>query len=144
MILPDLNVLIHAHNSDSPVHDQARRWWDSALGGTEGIGLAWVCILGFIRISTHRAILLNPMTPEDVCSRIAEWLALPHVHIVTVPDGHFGRLRDHLKRLGTAGNLTTDAHLATMAIERGYTLYSTDHDFARFPNLRWINPVACD
>ncbi len=142
MILPDINLLVHAHNSDSPVHERARQWWDGALGGTEGIGLAWACILGFIRVSTHRAILLNPMTPEEACSRIAEWLELPHVHIAVPADGHFERLRGHLRRLGTAANLTTDAHLATLAIERGYTLCGTDSDFARFPGLRWVNPVA--
>ena len=142
MILPDINVLIHAHNSDSPVHDKARDWWDGLLAGTEGIGLAWVTILGFIRISTHRSILLNPMTPDDACSRIEEWLQLPHVHLANAADGHFQRLRSHLQHLGTAGNLTTDAHLATLAVERGYTLHSTDNDFARFPKLRWINPLT--
>ncbi len=142
MILPDINVLVHAHNADSPVHGVARGWWDAALAGTEGIGLAWVTVLGFIRISTHRAILGNPMTPEDACSRIDEWLQLPHVHLAQPAEGHFPRLRRQLKQLGTAGNLTTDAHLATLAIERGYTLCSTDVDFARFPGLRWINPLA--
>ena len=141
MILPDINVLIHAHNTGSPRHEAARKWWDTALGGTEGIGLAWVTILGFLRITTHRGILGNPMTPADACSRIEEWLALPHVHIPVPAEDHFSRLRANLENLGTAGNLTTDAHLATLAMERGYTLCSTDTDFARFPGLKWRNPV---
>ena len=141
MILPDINVLIHAHNTGSPRHEAARTWWDTALGGTEGIGLAWVTILGFLRITTHRGVLGNPMTPADACSRIEEWLALPHVHIPVPAEGHFSRLRANLENLGTAGNLTTDAHLATLAMERGYTLCSTDTDFARFPGLKWRNPV---
>lgn len=82
------------------------------------------------------------MTPEEACSRIAEWLELPHVHIAAPADGHFERLRGHLQRLGTAANLTTDAHLATLAIERGCPRCSTDSDFVRFPGLRWVNPVA--
>lgn len=142
MILPDINLLVHAHNLDSPVHERARAWWDAALAGTEGIGLAWVTVLGFIRISTHRAILNNPMTPEGACSRIGEWLQLPHVHFAQPAEAHFLRLRSHLQHLGTAGNLTTDAHLATLAIERGYTLCSTDTDFARFQGLRWVNPLT--
>lgn len=141
MILPDVNLLIHAHNCESSRHQAARAWWDAALGGTEGIGLAWVAILGFIRISTHRGILVNPMTPDAACSRLDEWLSLPHVHIPQSAEGHFDRLRAHLERIGAAGNLTTDAHLATLAMERGYTLYSTDADFARFPGLKWINPL---
>jgi uncharacterized protein len=141
MILPDINVLIHAHNSESPIHEQARHWWDATLAGTEGVGLAWVVILGFIRISTHRNILQNPMTPTETCSRLEEWLSLPHFHIVTAAEGHFQKLRLQLETLGTAANLTTDAHLATLAIERGYVLHSTDSDFHRFPGLRWKNPL---
>jgi toxin-antitoxin system PIN domain toxin len=141
MILPDINVLIHAHNRDSVCHDAALRWWDSTLAGTEGVGLAWVTILGFVRISTHRGILSHPMTPAEACGRVDEWLTLPHVHIPVPAAGHFSRLRAQLERLGVAGNLTTDAHLATLAIERGYVLCTTDADFSRFPGLKWRNPL---
>lgn len=140
MILPDVSVLVHAHNSDSAVHERARRWWDGCLAGTEGVGLAWVTLLGFIRITTNRRILLRPLAVKDVLARIDSWLQLPHVHVPHPSDGHFGKLRQNLERLGTAGNLTTDAHLATLAVERGYILYSTDADFARFPGLRWVDP----
>jgi toxin-antitoxin system PIN domain toxin len=142
MILPDINLLIHAHNSESARHAPARAWWDECMGGSEGIGLAWVVILGFIRITTHRGILANPMTPDEACGRIDEWLALPHVHIPLPAAGHFARLGSQLRALGTAGNLTTDAHLATLAMERGYTLHSTDADFARFAGLKWVNPLV--
>lgn len=142
MILPDINLLIHAHDRESPRHDEARTWWDGVLAGTERVGLAWPVILGFIRIATHRGVLANPMTPGDACGRIEEWLSLPHVHTVVPADGHFERLRGRLDALGAAGNLTTDAHLATLAIERGYTLCSTDADFARFKGLTRRNPLA--
>jgi predicted nucleic acid-binding protein len=72
----------------------------------------------------------------------ASWLDLPHVHLAQPSDTHFVRLRAELERLGTAGNLTTDAHLAVLAMERGYVLCTTDTDFARFPGLRWINPCT--
>ncbi len=140
MILPDVNVLVHAHNADSAVHQKARLWWDSCLSGNEGIGLAWATMLGFVRITTNRKVVARPLPVQDVMHRLAAWLALPHVHIAQPSDGHFDRLRAALERLGTAGNLTTDAHLAILAIERGYVLYSTDADFARFGDLRWINP----
>jgi predicted nucleic acid-binding protein len=73
-------------------------------------------------------------------TRIESWLDLPHFHVAQPSSSHFARLRTELERLGTAGNLTTDAHLAVIAMERGYVLYTTDTDFARFPTLRWINP----
>jgi toxin-antitoxin system PIN domain toxin len=140
VILPDVNVLVHAHNADSPAHAPARRWWDSCLAGSEGVGLAWATLLGFIRITTNRRIVAAPLAVADVMERIDTWLALPHFHIAQPSDRHFEKLRAQLERLGTAANFTTDAHLAALAIERGYVLYSTDTDFARFDGLRWINP----
>jgi uncharacterized protein len=142
MILPDVNVLVHAHNADSAVHAAARRWWDECLAGSQGIGLAWAVLLGFVRITTNRKIVARPLSPADVMARIERWLALPQVHIAQPSDQHFVRLRVELERLGTAGNLTTDAHLAVLAMERGYVLCSTDADFARFPALRWMNPCS--
>jgi toxin-antitoxin system PIN domain toxin len=142
MILPDVNVLVHAHNADSAVHERARLWWDSCLSGAEGIGLAWATILGFVRITTNRRVVARPLAVQDVMNRLDAWLTLPHVHIAQPSDSHFARLRAELEQLGTAGNLTTDAHLAVLAMERGYVLYSTDADFARFAGLRWVNPCV--
>jgi toxin-antitoxin system PIN domain toxin len=97
-------------------------------------------MLGLVRITTNRKIVARPLPVRDVMERLQEWLALPHVHIAQPSESHFMRLRMQLERLGTAGNLTTDVHLAVLAMERGYVLYSTDSDFGRFPDLRWINP----
>jgi toxin-antitoxin system PIN domain toxin len=140
MILPDVNVLVHAHNTESAVHARARQWWDECLEGPEGIGLAWVTLLGFIRLTSNRRIVTAPLTVSELTARIASWLDLPHIHVAYPSDSHFTRLRAELERLGTAGNLTTDAHLAVLAMERGYVLHTTDTDFARFPGLRWVNP----
>jgi uncharacterized protein len=136
MILPDVNVLVHAHNADSAVHHQAREWWQGCLSGVEGVGLAWATMLGFVRITTNRKIVARPLTVEAVTQRLEDWLALPHVHIAAPSDSHFPRLRAQLERLGTAGNLTTDAHLAVLALEHGAEIVSYDRDFARFPGVR--------
>lgn len=140
MILPDVNVLVHAHNADSAVHQRARSWWDACLAGPEGVGLAWVALLGFIRITTNRRIVARPLPVGDVTARIQSWLDLPHIHVAQPSDTHFAKLRAELERIGVAGNLTTDAHLAVLAMERGYVLHSTDADFRHFPGLRWVNP----
>jgi uncharacterized protein len=142
MILPDVNVLVHAHNADSAVHPRARQWWDECLSGSEGVGLAWAALLGFIRLTTNRRIVAHPLHVHDAMTRVASWLDLPHVHVAQPSGTHFTRLRAELERLGTAGNLTTDAHLAVLAMERGYVLYTTDADFMRFPGLRWVNPCV--
>ena len=142
MILPDINVLVHAHNAESAVHERARLWWDACLAGPEGVGLAWATVLGFVRLTTNRRVVARPLPVHEVMVRIASWLDLPHVHLAQPSERHFVHLRTELERLGTAGNLTTDAHLAVLAMERGYVLYTTDADFARFPGLRWVNPCT--
>ena len=141
MILPDINLLLHAYNSESPVHASARAWWEGLLSGTRPVGLAWVALLGFIRISTHRQVLSNPLPAHAACAHARAWLAQPYVSIVDPGDRHAEVLFGLLESLGTAGNLTTDAHLAALAIEHQAELHSTDADFQRFPGLRWVNPL---
>jgi uncharacterized protein len=142
MIIPDVNILIHAYNAESVRHRAARLWWERALTGPRPVGLPWVVVLGFIRIATHRKILENPMPPRDAIRRVRSWLAAPGVQILIPGEAHADIFFGLLEHLGTAGNLTTDAHLAAMAIEYHAELASTDADFARFPGLRWFNPLA--
>lgn len=142
MILPDVNLLIYAYNPRSPHHEQARVWWEGVLSGTEIVGLAWVTLLGFIRITTNRAMFPIPLAVEDALARVEAWLAQPNVRILHPTEDHGQRLAGVLRIAGTAGNLTTDAHLAALAVEHGCTLCSTDRDFARFPGLSWRNPLA--
>ena len=142
MILPDVNLLLHAYNRESPVHAHARRWWESLMNGTGSVGLAWVAILGFVRISTHRHIVTHPLSVESACATARSWLAQPQVSVLHPGNRHAEVLFGLLGSLGTAGNLTTDAHLAALAIEHQAELHSTDADFKRFHGLRWTNPLA--
>ncbi|MBI4263730.1 MAG: type II toxin-antitoxin system VapC family toxin [Acidobacteria bacterium] len=142
MTLPDINLLLHAYNSASPVHAAARAWWEGVLNSTRPVGLSWVGILGFIRIATHRQILANPLPVGTACGHVRAWLAQPYVTILDPGARHGEILFGLLETLGTAGNLTTDAHLAALAIEHQAELHSTDADFSRFPGLRWVNPLA--
>lgn len=142
MIVPDVNLLVHAYNLESAVHVRARRWWEELLNGTRPVGLAWVGVLGFIRIATHRQILANPMPVTTVCAHARTWLSQPYVSILDPGARHAEIVFGLLESLGTAANLTTDAHLAALAIEHQAELHSTDADFARFPGLRWSNPLA--
>ena len=142
MILPDVNLLVHAYNTDSVVHAGARAWWEEHLNGTATVGLAWAGILGFIRLTTHRQVLRNPMPVTRACAHARAWLARPQVVVVDPGTRHAAIVFGLLESLGTAGNLTTDAHLAALAIEHQAELHSTDADFARFPGLRWRNPLT--
>jgi toxin-antitoxin system PIN domain toxin len=139
--LPDTNLLLYAVDEDAELHDAALQWMEEALSGTETVAFAWVAVLGFIRIGTNPALYDIPMRVERALEVVDGWLAQPCVTIVHPTDRHAAVLRDLLTRVGTAGNLTTDAHLAALAIEHGATLYSSDNDFSRFPGLRWVNPL---
>ena len=142
MILPDISILVHAYNSDSSRHAAARCWWERTLADPRGVGMPWATVLGFIRIMTHRGIMDNPMRPSEAIRRVRTWLTHPRVQILTPGERHAEILFSLLEEIGTAGNLTTDAHLAALAIEYQAELASTDADFARFPWLRWFNPLA--
>lgn len=141
MILPDLNLLVHAYNSSSPHHSASRLWWESCLAGDEQVQLPWVVMLGFLRLSTHRQIAANPLPVIEACEIVASWLARPHVAVLHPGNRHAEILFELLQDAGTGGNLTTDAHLAALAIEHQVELHTTDGDFARFPGLRWWNPL---
>jgi toxin-antitoxin system PIN domain toxin len=142
VIVPDINLLIHAYNTDAPVHRAARAWWEGLLNGTRPVGLAWAAVLGFIRITTHRQVLANPLPVTTACAHARAWLAQPYVVMLDPGPRHAEIVFGLLESLGTAANLTTDAHLAALAIEYQAELHSTDADFARFSGLRWMNPLA--
>lgn len=142
MIVPDVNLLVHAYNAESPVHEAARRWWEALLGDPGPVGLPWAVALGFIRITTHPRIVEHPLPVSTACGHVEAWLAQPQVSPLHPGDRHATILFDLLEHLGTAGNLTTDAHLAALAIEHQAELQSTDADFTRFSGLRWRNPLV--
>ena len=141
MIVPDVNLLIYAVNRDSPHHDSARAWLEETLSGNRPVGLAWIVILAFLRLTTRGTIFATPLSPEQALEYVDEWLALPLVRPLSPSGQHWGILRYLLRAAGTAGNLSTDAHLATLAIEHGATLASADNDFRRFAGLDYVNPV---
>ena len=142
MILPDVNLLIHAYNVESPSHAAARAWWEGALNSTRPVALTWAVLLGFIRLTTNRQVMAHPLLPAAACAHARAWLTRPYAAVVDPGVRHAEILFGLIEAVGTAGNLTTDAHLAALAIEHQAELHSTDADFARFPGLRWVNPLA--
>ena len=142
MIIPNVNVLLNAYDRDSKFHKAIARWWEEVLGGPAIVGLPWVSILGFIRLITNPRIYASPTTPSQAIRIARSWLAQPNVEIVSPGKRHADIFFGLLESTGVAGNLTTDAHLAALAIEHGAQLASTDNDFARFPKLRWFNPAV--
>ncbi|MDW8328672.1 MAG: type II toxin-antitoxin system VapC family toxin [Candidatus Bipolaricaulota bacterium] len=141
MILVDANILIYAHVSSSPYHKAARRWLEDQLNSTSQVGLPWPSLLAFVRLVTNPRIFEHPVSLAEAWNRVEEWLALPSVWIPQPTERHAQILGDFLKRVVDRSSLVPDAHIAALAIEHGLTLYSTDRDFARFPGLKWSNPL---
>jgi toxin-antitoxin system PIN domain toxin len=142
MISPDVNVLIHAYNNRALHHQAASVWWEQTLTLNRPVGLSWNTILAFLRITTRRGVLADPLPPAAAIRYVRSWLAVPGVQILTPGEKHAEILFGLLESVGTAGNLTTDAHLAALAIEYRAEVASTDTDFARFPGLRWFDPCV--
>lgn len=142
MILVDANLLIYAVNRDAPAHAVARRWIDGVLSGTTEVGFAWIVILAFLRIVTRPGILARPLPAETAFAVVDGWFRQPFVQSVHPGPNHWPLLRQLLTGAGTAGNLTSDAHLAALALERNCAIYSADYDFRRFAGVVHVNPLA--
>jgi toxin-antitoxin system PIN domain toxin len=99
-------------------------------------------LLAFLRLSTNPRVFDAPLGPAEAFDLVDGWLAQPCATVVHPTERHAAILRKLLEPLGTAGNLTTDAHLAALAIEHGADLCSSDSDFSRFTGVRWLDPLA--
>lgn len=141
MTLLDANLLLYAYNSSSPQHDAARRWLEDILTGRGEVRVAWVTLLAFLRISTNPRAYPAPVLPAEACEIVTEWLARPNFGTVEPGETHWEILSRLMTTTQCRGPLVMDAHLAALAIEHGATLATTDRDFARFPELQWMNPL---
>jgi toxin-antitoxin system PIN domain toxin len=141
MKLLDANLLLYAVNKDAPLHAQAKAWLETTLSGRETVAFSWNVILAFVRLTTRPGLFRNALSPERAFDLVADWLGQPSATVVNPGPRHLAILRGLLTSLGTGGNLTSDAHLAALAIEQNAELCSCDADFARFAGLDWRNPL---
>jgi toxin-antitoxin system PIN domain toxin len=142
MILIDANLLVYAHVSSFPQHEGARSWLDAELSGNTLVGLPWNSLLAFLRIVTNPRIFHKPETMPDAWKQVQEWLDCELTWIPEPTERHREVLGSLLAVPGMQANLVPDAHLASLALEHGLILCTTDGDFARFKNLRWQNPLS--
>ena len=142
MIVPDVNLLVYAYSTDAPHHARARDWVQDTLNGRDSVGLPWAVLCGFIRIASSPRILVEPMLPLEALTHVREWLRCPGVGVLDPGPRHLEIVGRLLDEVGTAGSLTTDIHIAAIAMEYQCTVASNDQDFGRFPGLRWGNPLA--
>jgi uncharacterized protein len=141
-VLVDANILLYAVDEASPFHRPASAWLTGVLNGPRRVGFPWQSLVAFVRISTHERASAHPLTPEQATGFIADWLQPEVSWIPREGPGHARILTDLITRYQLRGSVISDAHLAALAIEHGLDVCSHDSDFARFSEVRWINPVA--
>ena len=142
MIVPDVNMLVYAHNAVAPRHSDARLWWNALLDGTEEVGLPWVVSTGFVRVITNPRIVSPSFSSIRAVDLLMDWFERVHVISLEPRDGHLLLFRQNMGVPGGGTNLVPDAHIAALAMEYDAEIHSADSDFARFPGVRWRNPLA--
>lgn len=144
MILVDANLLLYAYHARAEQHRAARAWLEATLSGSELVRFPWLALWAFLRITTSPRVFERPLSPGEATAAVSSWLAQP-VAAVLEPSERYWEILGGLMREGqVAGPLVTDAAIAALAIEHGATLHTTDRDFARFPGLKWCNPLQID
>lgn len=142
MIVIDANVLLYAYDSSSTHHPKALAWMENVFSGSDPVALPWQSVLAFLRIVTNKNLPGKRFTPEEAAAIVESWLDQPNIRLLAPSEKHWPLLRQQFIEGQAPGPLVTDAHLAALTIEYGGTLQTTDRDFARFPHLRWSNPLA--
>jgi toxin-antitoxin system PIN domain toxin len=142
VILPDANLLLYAYHPRASQHESSRTWLERVLTGPGLVGLTWLVVWAFLRITTNPRVFEAPLSPAEAATIVASWLSRPNVVILDPGPRHWEILGDLLADSQSAGPLVMDAALAALAIEHGATLNTTDRDFSRFPRPDWVNPIA--
>lgn len=142
MIVLDANLLLYAYDSASAHHARARSWVEKTFSGTELVGLPWQTVSAFLRIMTNPRLPGERFTLFEAVAIIDGWLDQPNLRLLAPGEQHWLLFRQMATDGQAAGPLITDAQLAALTFEYGGVLHTTDRDFARFPALRWVNPLA--
>jgi len=142
VILIDANLLIYAFDSTSPYHSSARAWLDEQLSGSSSVGIPWETIAAFLRIVTNPRIYPGAITLAAAWEQVEAWLQSDAAWIPLPSERQAPLLRELLQIPGLRANDVPDVHLAALAISHGLILCSADAGFARFPGLRWTNPLT--
>lgn len=141
MAIPDANILLYATDQNCADHGTALAWWTKTLQGGDVVGLCAVVAFAYLRLSTNRRVFLQPLSVEDACARVENWLAFPNVAWLDATAEDFAAAARLLEAAGTGGNLATDAQIAAIARRVGGTIASCDQDFARFSGIDWRDPL---
>ena len=141
MIVVDANLLIYSYDTESPHHKKSRAWVEKIFSDIEPVGLSWQTVSAFLRVITNRRLPGSRLTVEQAIEIVEAWLEQPNIRIIVAGDDHWSVLKRMIMEGRATGPLVSDAELVALTVEYGAVLYTADRDFARFPGLRWKNPL---
>jgi uncharacterized protein len=141
VIVVDANLLIYSYDVNSADHKKSVAWLEGIFSGTEAVGLPWPCICAFVRVVTNRRLAGMQVSLEAALGAVEEWLQSPNVQILVPGDRHWSVFRRMVVEGKAAGPLVSDAEIAALTVEYGGVLHTADRGFARFPGLRWVDPL---
>jgi toxin-antitoxin system PIN domain toxin len=142
MIVLDANILLYAYDAGAKQYSSARAYLEEVLSAPDPVGIPLQNILAFLRLSTKTGVLTAPYSMEEALAFVEAWLAQPQVRVLSPGERHWPILKHMLTAGQARGPLVTDAEIAALTVEYGGELQTNDRDFARFPGLRWKNPLA--
>ena len=137
----DANLLIYAYDTASPVYEKSRYWLEDVFSAVESVGLPWQSIAAFLRVMTNPKLHGRQYSLKEAAEIVEAWMAQSSVRILVPTDDHWVQFRRMILEAVASGPLASDAELAALTLEYGGVLYTADRDFARFPGLRWVNPL---
>lgn len=140
-MIVDANLLLYATDTTSPHHTRAVSWLTEALNGDRRVGLPWQSLGAFVRIVTHPRVTRHPLDADTAQDIVDSWLAAPAAWVPPATENTARVYADLARRHRVTGNLVPDAQLAALALEHGVAIVSADSDFARFPEVTWLNPL---
>ena len=141
-MIVDANLLLYAVDEQSAHHGRAHVWLTEALNGQKRVALPWLSLAAFARVATHPRVFERPLTAVEAWRHITDWLGCELTWTPNPTEQHADVLGALVRRYDLTANMITDAQLAALAIEHGLEVYSADTDFARFSEIKWVNPLA--
>lgn len=142
MIIPDLDLLIFAHNDRADLHQETRTWWTELVNGAEPIGIPWQVSNGFVRQMANPRAVERPWSPVEATRAVAQWFGNAHIVVIDPGPRYLEILEQILAETGATTRLVTDATIAAVALENGAEVHTNNiRDFQRFPGLAWRNPI---
>jgi hypothetical protein len=142
MIVLDANILLYAYDAESVQHRAARAFLEKIFSASDPIGIPTQSISAFLRIMTQQSLRMGRFSLQEAVDIVEEWLSLPQVRLLVPGERHWPMFQRMLLEGHASGRLVMDAEIAAITVEFGGVLQTNDRDFARFPGLRWHNPLV--